>query len=70
MQARRAADILTRLERIAKDPFARDVNIKPLKGLRGVYRLRLGTWRVSYLVDRKRREIDVFEVAPRGGAYR
>ena len=57
------------LERATRDPFRQDVNIKPLKGIAGAYRRRFGDWRVSYLIDQKGRVIEVFEIAPRGGAY-
>jgi mRNA-degrading endonuclease RelE of RelBE toxin-antitoxin system len=51
-------------------PFRSDRNVKPLTGVRGAYRRRFGDWRVSYLIDQRARVIEVFEVAPRGGAYR
>ena len=70
MQRAKAEDILTMLDRIAADPFARNNNIKPLKGVPSGYRARVGDWRVSYTVDRRTDLIEVFEIAPRGGAYR
>ena len=70
MQRAKAKDILAALDRIAADPFARNNNIRPLKGVPNGYRVRVGDWRVSYTVDRGTDTIEVFEVAPRGGAYR
>ncbi|HER26249.1 MAG TPA: type II toxin-antitoxin system RelE/ParE family toxin [Rhodospirillales bacterium] len=52
------------------DPFRKDTNIKPLSGVAQGYRRRFGDWRVSYYVDQQGRVIEVFEIAPRGGAYR
>ena len=62
--------ILAWLDRTSKNPFRPDNNVKPLSGVDNGYRRRFGDWRVSYLVNRDGRVIEVFEVAPRGGAYR
>ncbi|HEX5317619.1 MAG TPA: type II toxin-antitoxin system RelE/ParE family toxin [Stellaceae bacterium] len=70
MQPAKAEDITTAVERIAADPFAPNNNVRPLKGITGGFRIRVGDWRVSCTIDREARTIDVFEVAPRGGAYR
>lgn len=70
MQRAKAEDIFAALDRIATDPFAHNNNLKPLKGVANGYRLRVGDWRVSYTVDRAEEVIVVFEIAPRGGAYR
>ena len=70
MQPAKARDILEAVERIAGDPAAPNNNIKPLRGVRDGYRVRVGDWRVSYLLDRAQDTLEVFEVAPRGGAYR
>jgi mRNA interferase RelE/StbE len=58
------------IKRIAADPSAPNNNVRPLKGVPSGFRVRVGDWRVSYTIDREARVIDVFEVAPRGGAYR
>jgi len=70
MQPAKAKDITTAIDRIAADPSAPNNNVRPLKGLSNGFRVRVGDWRVSYSIDREARVIDVFEVAPRGGAYR
>ncbi len=70
MPRAKAEAALAALRRIAADPFAKYNAVRPLTGIKGGYRLRVGNWRVSYRVDRKSRVLDVFEVAPRGGAYR
>jgi mRNA interferase RelE/StbE len=70
MQRAKADDILAALDRIAVDPFARNNNIKPLRGVPNGCRVRVGDWRVSYTLDRVADVIEVFEIAPRGGAYR
>ena len=70
MQPAKATDIRAAIARIAINPFAPNNNIKPLSGVANGYRVRVGDWRVSYTVDRAANVIEVFEVAPRGGAYR
>jgi len=52
------------------DPFGADPNIEPLTGIAGACRRRSGDWRVSYVVDRPGRTIEMFEVRPRGSACR
>ncbi len=70
MQRAKAEDIFAALDRIAADPFGRNNNIKPLRGVPSGYRVRVGDWRVSYMLDHEADLIEVFEIAPRGGAYR
>jgi mRNA-degrading endonuclease RelE of RelBE toxin-antitoxin system len=44
-------------------------DIKPLKGpLRGLSRLRVGGWRITY--EATDEAVNIFEIAPRGGAYK
>jgi mRNA interferase RelE/StbE len=70
MQRAKAEDITGAIQRVAADPWAPNNNLKPLKGVQNGFRLRVGDWRVSYTVDRDAAVIDVFEIAPRGGANR
>jgi mRNA interferase RelE/StbE len=70
MQPAKAADVRAALDRVAADPAAKNNNLMPLKGIRDGFRLRIGDWRVSYTLDRKAATIEVFEISPRGGAYR
>jgi len=70
MQPAKARDIRQAIARVAADPSARNPNLRPLKGVQNGFRIRVGDWRVSYTFDREAQAIDVFEVAPRGGAYR
>lgn len=70
MQPAKAKSIREAIGTVAADPFAPNNNVKPLKGIRNGYRLRIGDWRVSYTIDRASQTLNVFEIAPRGGAYR
>ena len=70
MQPAKAEDILKAMERIAADPGAKNNNLKPLAGLKNGFRVRVGDWRASFTLDYANQTMDVFEIAPRGGAYR
>jgi len=45
-------------------------DIEPVKGYPGMWRLRVGDWRVLYTVDEEARAVYVVAVRPRGQAYR
>ena len=70
MQRAKAEDIMGAIKRVAADPLAPNNNVRALKGVPNGFRIRVGDWRVSYTVNREAAMIDVFEIAPRGGAYR
>ncbi|HEX4080877.1 MAG TPA: type II toxin-antitoxin system RelE/ParE family toxin [Rhizomicrobium sp.] len=70
MQPAKARDIREAIDRVAADPLAPNNNVKALKGIRDGYRIRVGDWRVSYVTDSASQALKVFEIAPRGGAYR
>ena len=70
MQPDKARDIRRAIAGVAADPSARNPNLRPLKGVRNGFRIRVGDWRISYTLDRTAGILDVYEVAPRGGAYR
>lgn len=60
--------IIKRMKEMQKCPFTGDV--KPLKGLPGEWRTRVGDWRIIYSVDRDQLIVMVLKVAHRGGAYK
>jgi mRNA interferase RelE/StbE len=70
MQPAKARDIRQAIARVAADPPARNPNLRPLKSVPNGFRILVGDWRVSYTLDRSAGVLDVFEIAPRGGAYR
>ncbi len=65
-----AEAIVLKLERIAVDPYAPHPNVKRLVGPKDGFRLRHGSWRALYRLDRGRGELIVENVKPRGSAYR
>ena len=59
------------LERLARmQPAKARANLRPLVGVPHGFRIRVGEWRVSFTLDRKAAVMEVFEIEPRGGAYR
>jgi len=48
----------------------REYDLKKLKCLPNVYRIRLGNYRVSYFVDDDSKVVIILEVKTRGGAYK
>ncbi len=67
MPANVAALIRSKVEQYAADPSSLANNIKALKGEAGVYRLRVGDWRVIF--SETGEVIAIIRIAPRGGAY-
>lgn len=68
MPATTAATIRTKLLELAQDPSAAR-NVKKLTGQPG-YRLRVGDWRVLYLLDNGKLIVYVVEIGARGGIYK
>ena len=60
--------ILKRMKEMQKWPFTGDV--KPLKGLPGEWRTRVGDWRIIYSVDRDQLIVMILKVAHRGDVYK
>lgn len=58
--------IRSKIEQYAADPATQTNNVKGLKGHEGVYRLRVGDWRVLFTEGEI---IAIIKVAARGGAY-
>lgn len=60
----------TVLDGLATDPDYRHNNLKPLAGHKDTFRLRLGDWRVTFVIDAKARTLTCIEIQPRGSAYK
>jgi len=61
--------ILKKIEDLALNPYAKNHNIKKLKGVEG-FRLRVGDWRILYHIHNDILQIYIVTIAPRGGVYR
>jgi mRNA interferase RelE/StbE len=70
MQPAKAKDIRQAIDRVAANPSAPNNNLTRLQGIPDGFHIRVGDWRVSFVLDRATEVLDVFEIAPRGGAYR
>ena len=60
--------IMEKIEALAADPFVQNNNVRKLTNHPG-YRLRIGDWRVVYLVHEQALLIAVVRIAPRGEVY-
>jgi mRNA interferase RelE/StbE len=60
--------ILEKIEALAADPLAPNNNVRKLTNHPG-YRLRVGDWRVVYLLHEQALVIAVVRIAPRGDVY-
>jgi mRNA interferase RelE/StbE len=70
MPAKVRTAMLERLKAIAAHPFAGHSNVKPLRGEANAFRLRHGSWRALYRVDRAAQEVRVYVIETRARAYR
>ena len=61
--------IVAAIEKLAEDPFAPGLDVKRLRG-RDDYRLRVGAFRVLYLIVRRELVIVIVDIADRKEAYR
>lgn len=61
--------IREKLDEIAQDPLKPRSDVMPLKGRPG-YRLRVGSWRVIYRLNKEVLEILVIKIASRGDVYK
>ena len=59
--------ILESLREMATDPFSGDV--KPIKGVRGLLRRRVGDYRISFTVNFEKNEVVVLKVGRRESFY-
>ena len=70
LQAKLRANIDAKLILIAKKPYAKHNNVKPLKGMESCYRLRVGDWRVIYRIINRQVTIVIIKIAHRKEVYR
>ena len=63
--------VLQCLTELSSDPLnTKGDTIKPLSGqLKGLWRYRIGDWRLIYQPDELRKEVLLVDFQPRGGAY-
>lgn len=59
--------ILIKIDRLAQNPFLKSST--KLSGQQG-YRIRIGDWRIIYLIDQKKKLVIVIRIAHRKEVYR
>ncbi|WP_067972285.1 type II toxin-antitoxin system RelE family toxin [Nocardiopsis trehalosi] len=65
-----AMRILAALTALGDDPYREDADVKKLTGPSGLYRLRVGGYRVAYRIDNGELLILVVKVGDRRDVYR
>lgn len=63
--------LMEKIDLLSLDPYpgpGRDV--KPLQAFPGMWRLRVGNWRILYTIDQYARTVNIVSVRSRGQAYR
>jgi mRNA interferase RelE/StbE len=60
--------IVEKIKEVASDPYGKHNNVTKLQGRDG-FRLRVGDWRVIYVLHDDRVELWALEVGPRGVIY-
>ncbi len=63
-------NITKKIYLLADDPYANNNNVKKLQGTENCYRLRVGDYRVLYIILNKKIVIEVINIAHRREAYR
>ena len=62
--------VIEALKTLQRTPYPhREYDLKKLSGLKDVYRIRIGKYRISYYVNDVEKRIIVLEVRDRGSAY-
>lgn len=57
------------IDKLKYGPYQKELDIKPLQG-RPEWRLRVGDWRVLFLIFENEIKISVVSISPRGDAYK
>ncbi|MGW7663337.1 type II toxin-antitoxin system RelE family toxin [Streptomyces sp. NPDC054756] len=65
-----AMRILTALTALGDDPHRQDADVKKLTGPSGLYRLRVGSYRIAYQIDDGELVVLVVKVGDRRDVYR
>ncbi|MFF2846649.1 type II toxin-antitoxin system RelE/ParE family toxin [Streptomyces sp. NPDC058001] len=65
-----AMRVLTALTALGDDPYREDADIKKLSGPSGLYRLRVGPYRIAYQVDDGELLVLVVKIGDRREVYR
>ena len=64
-----AKKIIEIFEELKKDPFEHNFDIKPLKGFKNIFRLRVSKYRIIYEINENELYIYVIKADKRGDVY-
>ena len=70
LPASRRRQIVGRIERLASRPTSRNHDIRPLEGSTGLFRLRVGDYRVLYSVNEAADTVTIELIRGRGDVYK
>jgi mRNA interferase RelE/StbE len=70
LPAARRRQIVGRIERLAPDPASRSLDIRPLEGAVGLFRLRVGDYRVLFSIDEAADMVTIELIRGRGDVYK
>lgn len=70
LPAARRRQIVGRIERLASDPASRSLDIRPLEGAVGLFRLRVGDYRVLFSIDEAADMVTIELIRGRGDVYK
>ncbi len=70
IQPAKARAIREAIDRVAANSMGQHAILRPLTNVPNGYRVRVGDRWVSFTLDRDAGILDVFEIEPRGGAFR
>jgi mRNA interferase RelE/StbE len=70
LPAARRRQIIGRIERLASASTSRSLDIKPLEGGSGLFRLRVGDYRVLFSVDEAADRVTIELIRGRGDVYK
>ena len=62
--------IVEAIEVLASDPVNQNLDVKPMQGRPGEFRLRVGDYRIIYEPEQQCLLISVIAIRPRGDVYR
>jgi mRNA interferase RelE/StbE len=70
LPAARRRQIVSRIERLAFDPARRRLDIRPLEGAVGLFRLRVGDYRVLFSINEATDMVTIELIRGRGDVYK
>jgi mRNA interferase RelE/StbE len=70
LPAARRRQIVSRIERLASDPARRRLDIRPLEGAVGLFRLRVGDYRVLFSINEAADMVTIELIRGRGDVYK